>query len=275
MDKRQRNTIIAVVVVVILVLAVYWAWSQCYILEDTKYGKRMCPTRAAPAPAPKPVPAPAPAPAPAPKPAPAPAPSAHASNPGDVGVDSDLSAGGDLETKEARALMETMQSGMGGGEFWWQRPGGYDESWYDNRNERNLAELVGVGVGPYNPPQKQPSFVLPRETMQPSFTIPRETMQPSFTIPRETLRSRGNTRNVAIGDGCLTGIGCGLGSTWIDPRFEPGPEQLYYHGDATWAPGSDAGGPTFGSFTPAVFQTSGTWNRYVHGFGDGSYVAPQ
>jgi len=49
---------------------------------------------------------------------------------------------------------------------------------------------------------------------------------------------------------------------------------LYYGGDAVWAHGGHAGGPTFGSFTPAAFQPSGAWNRYVHGFGDGSYVAP-
>ena len=91
---------------------------------------------------------------------------------------------------------------------------------------------------------------------------------------KENLRSRGNCRRRAMTGECLSGIGCGLGSTWIDSRFEPGPQEMYPGGDAAYAHGGHAGGPTFGAFIPAVFQASGTWNDYVHGFGDGSYVAP-
>ena len=95
---------------------------------------------------------------------------------------------------------------------------------------------------------------------------------------KETLRSRGNYRSVASaqgGDGGLTGRGLGLGSTWIDPRFEPGPQDMYDGGAAIYAHGGHAGGPTFGSFTPSVFQSSGGWLRYVHGFGDGDLIAPE
>lgn len=91
---------------------------------------------------------------------------------------------------------------------------------------------------------------------------------------KETLRSRGDGRAAALADQCITGVGCGLGSTWIDPRFEPGPQEMFPGGDAAYAHGAHAGGPTFGAFIPYVFQTSGTWNRYVRGFGDGSLVAP-
>jgi len=151
-------------------------------------------------------------------------------------------------------MKDRMEGRPHGDEFWWQGAGGSRQPWYQNRNERNLAELVGVGVGPYTPRQRS---------------------QPSFVVPKETLRSRGNFRRVARKDQCLSGIGCGLGSTWIDSRFEPGPQEMYYGGDAIWAPGSHAGGPTFGSFTPSIFQTGGVWNRYIRGYGDGDYVAPR
>lgn len=146
---------------------------------------------------------------------------------------------------ESESSKETMQ-----GEFWWQQVGGYHPSWVADRNERDLAELVGAGPGPF------------------------ARKQPSFALPKETLRSRDNYREAAYDDQCQTGIGCGLGSTWIDSRFEPGPQEMYAGGDAAYAHGGHAGGPTFGAFIPSVFQTSGTWQRYVHGFGDGEYLAP-
>jgi hypothetical protein len=171
-------------------------------------------------------------------------------------IDSNLAfTGGNQSTKKAvgSELKSRMQNHPGYDEFWWQTTGGRRKPWYQNRNERDLAELVGVQTGPYAPPQRS---------------------QASFVFPKETLRSRGNYREVAKKDQCMTGIGCGLGSTWIDPRFAPGPQEMYLGGDSIWAHGGHAGGPTFGSFTPYVFQTSGTWNRYPRGFGDGHYVAP-
>jgi hypothetical protein len=92
--------------------------------------------------------------------------------------------------------------------------------------------------------------------------------------PKETLRSRGGHHLAAREGQCLAGIGCGLGSTWIDPRIDPGPQAMYPGGDAAYAHGGHAGGPTSGAFIPAVFQTSGSWGRHVHGFGDGDLVAP-
>lgn len=91
---------------------------------------------------------------------------------------------------------------------------------------------------------------------------------------KETLRSRGNIRAVAKADQCTSGIGCGLGSTWIDPRFEPGPREMYPGGDAAFAHGGHSGGPTFGAYIPAIFQTSGNWNLYQRGLGDGELIAP-
>ena len=148
---------------------------------------------------------------------------------------------------------ERVEEATRDGEYWWQRPGGARRPWSADRNARNLAELAGVSVGPFAPAGRE---------------------RAAFALPKETLRSRGDYRLAAAADQCLTGIGCGLGSTWIDPRFEPGPQAMYYGGDAIWAHGGHAGGPTFGSFTPSVFQTSGAWRDYVHGFGDGDYVAP-
>jgi hypothetical protein len=182
----------------------------------------------------------------------------------------DLGIASDFVTDPADTSYETMAVGAGlrkgrqsppprDGEYWWQLPGGSRQPWHDDRNERNLAELVGVSVGPY-----ASSGGGARGARK----------QASFVLPKETLRSRGDYRQAAADDQCLTGIGCGLGSTWIDSRFEPGPQEMYYGGDAIWAHGGHAGGPTFGSFMPAVFQTSGTWQDYVHGFGDGDYVAP-
>lgn len=160
-----------------------------------------------------------------------------------------------------------------GGEFWWQLAGASPgQPWYDDRTQRNLGQLVGV-----SPPVG--AVVDPGPQMRPAFEIPKATFASraprAQQAPKETLRSRGNYRAVARADDCLSGIGCGLGSTWIDSRFEPGPQEMYYGGDAIWAQGGHAGGPTFGSFTPSVFLTSGTWNDYVHGFGDGTYVAPR
>lgn len=161
----------------------------------------------------------------------------------------DVASDNAVTDNNATTPKESMQNE---GEFWWQQVGGYHPPWMADRNERDLAELVGIGPGPYKDPRKQPSFVL----------------------PKETLRSRDNYREAALDDQCQTGIGCGLGSAWIDPRFEPGPQEMYAGGDAAYAHGGHAGGPTFGAFIPSVFQTSGTWQRYVHGFGDGDYVAP-
>ena len=67
--------------------------------------------------------------------------------------------------------------------------------------------------------------------------------QASFVRPKETLRSRNNYRQAAYDDQCQSGIGCGLGSTWIDPRFQPGPQEMYPGGDAAYAHGGHAGGP--------------------------------
>lgn len=149
------------------------------------------------------------------------------------------------------APREHLQSAAG--EFWWQKAGQAPPQ-DDGRYTTDLAELVGAsgGGGWVQPMRKEASFVL----------------------PKETLRSRGNYRAVAAEDQCASGIGCGLGSTWIDSRFEPGPNEMYLGCDYPLSPGSDAGGPTFTGFTPSVFQSSGAWNRYVHGFGDGDLIAP-
>jgi hypothetical protein len=180
-----------------------------------------------------------------------------ASCPEDLGIDSDFAVNGAYETAVVGGEMESMKTHPGSDEFWWQTSGGRQQPWVDDRNERNLAELVGVGAGTFS-----------------STASPARRGQASFVRPKETLRSRDNYRQAAYDDQCQSGIGCGLGSTWIDPRFEPGPQEMYPGGDAAYAHGGHAGGPTFGAFIPAVFQTSGTWDRYVHGFGDGNYVAP-
>lgn len=185
-----------------------------------------------------------------------------ASCPEDLGIGSDFAVDGAYETAIVGGVMMgrqshmTSHSGSGDG-FWWQTAGGRQQPWVDDRNERNLAEPVGVGTGAFS-----------------SMDTPARRAQASFVRPKETLRSRDNYRRAALVDQCQSGIGCGLGSVWIDPRFEPGPQETYPGGDAAYAHGGHAGGPTFGAFIPAVFQTSGAWDRYVHGFGDGHLVAP-
>jgi hypothetical protein len=88
---------------------------------------------------------------------------------------------------------------------------------------------------------------------------------------KESLRSRGNF-NTDLG---LSGVGSGLGITWIDPRYEPGPQQMYPGAASQWAWGSAAGGPTNGAFMPAEFRPTNTqWSYYNHGLGDGQLVAP-
>lgn len=171
-----------------------------------------------------------------------------ASCPEDLGLDCDFVADGSYETMVAsgEAKRESQQD------------------WVGEKNERDLAEVSGLSTGAF-------ASTASRAVRRQAAAVELRRRQ---AAAKETLRSRNHIRAVALNDQCLTGAGCGLGSTWIDPRFEPGPQEMYYGGDAHWAHGGHAGGPTFGSFTPAVFQTSGTWNRNVHGFGDGDYVAP-
>ena len=67
----------------------------------------------------------------------------------------------------------------------------------------------------------------------------------------------------------LTGRRVGLGSTRLDPRFEPGPQSRVASGDASPSHGGHAGGITLGGFGSSKFQTNGGWDwNYVHGFGD-------
>ena len=70
----------------------------------------------------------------------------------------------------------------------------------------------------------------------------------------------------------LTAAQTGLGSTFRDPRFEP--ETPYMAGgDAHYAHGGHAGGPTFGAYIDKEFAPGGTWStRYVRGFGDGHTI---
>ena len=87
---------------------------------------------------------------------------------------------------------------------------------------------------------------------------------------KEGLRSRGNYNR----DGGMSGIGYGLGSTWIDPRYEPGPQQMYPGASNAWAAGTYAGGPTGGAWIPSQFRPGPQWSAYVQGFGDGNVIAP-
>jgi len=81
---------------------------------------------------------------------------------------------------------------------------------------------------------------------------------------RERLRSR------RVPEEPMTGMMHGLGSTWVDPRFQPGPPRMFRGDDSHWAHGGHAGGPTFGAFNATKFMPGGSWNsKYVHGFGDG------
>jgi hypothetical protein len=67
----------------------------------------------------------------------------------------------------------------------------------------------------------------------------------------------------------LTASRTGLGSTRRDPRFEPGPQWRVPGGDASWAQGGHAGGPTSGAYAPAVFAPPAAFGTfYVAGFGD-------
>jgi len=140
--------------------------------------------------------------------------------------------------------------------FWWQQAGASPSPLgAPGRYASALAADVGVTAGDS---YQRPLYA-----------------EASFTLPKETLRSRGNGRPLAAvvgGDACLTGFGCGLGSAWIDPRFEPGVPAAF-PGGATWAHGGDAGGPTTGDLTLADFQTGGSWRRYNHAR-DGAPVAP-
>jgi hypothetical protein len=70
----------------------------------------------------------------------------------------------------------------------------------------------------------------------------------------------------------LTASRVGLGSTRMDPRYEPGPQKrdsLVPGGDASPAPGGYAGGPSLGALASTKFQTAGSWMLMpVYGFGD-------
>ena len=66
----------------------------------------------------------------------------------------------------------------------------------------------------------------------------------------------------------LTASRVGLGSTRLDPRFEPGPQSRVASGDASPSHGGHAGGITLGGFGSSKFQTNSGWDwNYVHGFG--------
>lgn len=112
--------------------------------------------------------------------------------------------------------------------YWWQTPGGVQAP--THRNEDNLAQLAGVNIKLSPKPQRhEASFIKPKETYS-------------------------NLSFDSSSDGCLTGINCGIrGHYGIDSRFEPPPPLMYPHGDAIYAHGGHAGGPTFGSFTPTEF----------------------
>jgi hypothetical protein len=75
----------------------------------------------------------------------------------------------------------------------------------------------------------------------------------------------------------LTASRVGLGSTRLDPRFEPGPQRRVATGDASPSPGSHAGGITLGGFGSSKFQTYGGWDwGRVQGFGgDGGGDVPE
>jgi len=74
----------------------------------------------------------------------------------------------------------------------------------------------------------------------------------------------------------LTASKVGLGSTRMDPRFEPGPPRMLNGGDTNYAPGSHAGGPTLGAYDSSRFQGRGGWGtNYVFGFGDVDTDVPE
>lgn len=69
----------------------------------------------------------------------------------------------------------------------------------------------------------------------------------------------------------LTASRVGLGSIRMGPRFEPGTPDRTPDGDASWAPGDWAGGPTAGAYASPLFAVPNNWKwRCVHAFGDGS-----
>jgi hypothetical protein len=99
---------------------------------------------------------------------------------------------------------------------------------------------------------------------EPGTAYGEEAMKESMTSERRVMQ---NTLNASK---------TGLGSTRIDPRFEPGPRRMFWGGDAVYADGAAAGGPTMGSLTPSQFGAAPTMiSGYVYGFGDGGYQQPQ
>ncbi len=90
-------------------------------------------------------------------------------------------------------------------------------------------------------------------------------------VMKEALTSRRSTRRNP-----LTASRVGLGSVRMDPRFEPGPPEMLNDGDTNYAPGSYAGGPSFGAYDSSRFQNKGGWgSNYVFGFGDVDTDAPE
>jgi hypothetical protein len=79
---------------------------------------------------------------------------------------------------------------------------------------------------------------------------------------KETLTSRrGANPNT------LTGSRVGLGSTRLDPRFEPGPQCRVAGGEASPSPGSHAGGITLGALNSCQFRPGASWDAtYNFGF---------
>lgn len=74
----------------------------------------------------------------------------------------------------------------------------------------------------------------------------------------------------------LTASKVGLGSTRMDPRFEPGAPERLCGGDVSQAPGGHAGGPSLGAYDSSRFQNKGGWgSNYVFGFGDVGSDGPE
>ena len=164
-----------------------------------------------------------------------------ASCPEDLGVDTDFfvdPTDGAYETATIRAELEEDNP-----ERFSPVPA-QRQPWVGDRNVRNLAEAVGAG--PF------------AQTVSPALR-----KQAPFALPKETLRSRGNYRQVAVDDQCLTGVGCGLGSTWINPA---GPSNG--RGDAIWAHGTPAAHsegfppsfrPANGTLRPRIWRRGHRW----------------
>ena len=86
--------------------------------------------------------------------------------------------------------------------------------------------------------------------------------------PRDAMKESLTSRRPAHPN-TLTAAKTGLGSVRLDPRFEPGPETRVPGGDASWAHGGHAGGPTSGGFGSTRFVPGNTWDwNYVFGAGD-------